>query len=484
MQVPAGTAVAVGTPPNRAWLRDADVIGAAILLALYVALRTADAPQPVLALWLTAATAFAVAFPGGGLLLVIPVGMFIGPYFMRQSLPAWTVWITAWVVGVLVRVAFAFVRNRTEVLRVYRNPVLLATLALTAASALSVVTTWRHFGRGVGLDAAYRWLWGPGTALLVLLAAAWVIRDGRWRPAAVAVAAGVTGAVVSLVVWFAPTLLPGTAFAWLLGPQTDTTRLHGVTYLATGLEALLIVPAAMLAMAGLFAAGRRTRILAAAGLVPVALAIWFTYNRAGLVGAYVIVVVAAWQARPMLGKVIAAVGIVGGVAVLPFYTAMRGSTLGSIAVPAAGQTLSPSDQMRVDAWAAAVRMWQDAPLLGHGFRSFFRLHETYGSPSLNAPHNDWLRLFAEGGLIAGVAGLAFLVAVVWYLARGRGWVPRAALAAFACWAIALCFNNILSYDQVSIPLMVIVATGVTAVRLERERATAAPGAAPVAASSG
>jgi O-antigen ligase len=467
--------------PGRAVLRrlaPAETAGAIALLIAYVALRTLDAPHRWLEVWYVAATAFAVAFPYGGLLLVIPVGMFIGPYLVRPGLPAWTIWIVAWALGVGARVAYAGVRDRASVIRTYRNPAMLAALALLVASALSVVTAWRHFGRTIGTDAVYRWLWGPGTALLVLLAVAWLVRDGRIRPLVIAVATGVVGGGVSLVLWFAPAIIRGGAFDWLLGPQVDTTRLHGVTYLATGLEALMIVPAAILAMAALYGRDRRVRLAAVAALVPVSLAIWFTYNRAGLLGAYVIAVVAAWQARPRLGKVLAAVGFMGGLALVPAYMALRGSTLGVGATIPSGQLLAPSDQLRIQGWTAAVRMWQDAPLLGHGFWSFFRLHDEYGSPVLDAPHNEWLRLFGEGGIVAGAAGIAFVVATAWYLSRGRGWLPRAALAAFGCWVLALSFNNILSYDQVSIPLMTVVATGIALVRRERDdRDTVALGAA-------
>ncbi len=454
----------------------AEVVGAVVLLAAYVALRTGGASRGWLEIWYVAATAFAVALPAGGLLLVIPVGMFIGPYLIRPGLPAWTVWVVAWALGVGARVGYAAVRDRALVVRTYRNPAMLAALAFLVASALSLITTWRRFGRTIGADATYRWLWGPATLLLVLLAVAWLVRDGRTRPLLVAVATGTVGALVSLVVWFAPTGLRGSALDWLLGSQTDTTRLHGITYLATGLEAMLIIPAAVLAMAALYAGAVRARIAAAAALVPVALATWYTYNRAGLVGAYVIGVVAAWQARPRLGKALAALGVVGGIVLLPWYMAFRGSTLGTGATTATGQLLSPSDQLRIQAWTAVARMWADAPLLGQGFWSFFRLHAQYGSTALDGPHNDWLRLFGEGGAIAGLAGIGFVAATVWYLARGRGWLPRATLAAFGCWVLALCFNNILSYDQVSIPLAVTVATGVALVGRERAAGSGVAGA--------
>jgi O-antigen ligase len=441
--------------------------GAGTLLVLYVVLRSADAHRRWLELWYVAATAFAVAFPYGGLLLIIPVGMFLGPFLIRPGLPAWTIWIVGWAAGVFVRVVHALVRDRASVVQVYRNPALLATLVLLAASAFSVVTSFRHDGRAIGIDATYRWLWGPGTLLLVLLAAAWVVRGGRLRPLIVAVATGVAGAVLSLALWLDPSVIRDSRIDWMLSPITDVSRLHGITYWATGLEALLIIVVPLLVMAGLFARDRRVRLAAAISLVPVGLALWYTYNRAALFGAYVIAVVASWHARPRLGKALAVVGAIGGMILVPWYMTFRGSTLGSAAIASDGKLLSPSDQMRIDAWIAALRMWLDAPLLGHGFWSFFRLHAQYGSVPLDAPHNDWLRLFAEGGLVAGLAGIAFLLATAWTLTRGRGWLPRAALAAFLCWVLALCFNNIISYDQVSIPLAVVVATGVALVTRER-----------------
>ncbi len=447
-----------------------DGAGAAVLLVAYVALRTVGASHAWLELWYVAATAFSVARPYGGLLLVIPVGMFIGPYLLRPGLPAWTIWVIAWTAGVLARVLHALARDRAEVRRVYLSPPMLAVLFLLAASAFSVVTTWRHFGRAIGVDALYRWLWGPGTLLLALLAVAWLVRDARTRPLVLAIATGVVAGVVSLVGWFAPGALRGGPLGWLMGPQTDMTRLHGVTYLATGLEALLIIPVAILAMAALYAADRRLRAVAGLVLVPLGLAIWFTYNRAGLLAFFVIAVVAAWHYRRRLGLALAGVGLAGGLLLLPRYLAIRGDAVGAMGTIAPGQVLAPSDQMRLQAWSAAAGMWRDAPILGRGFWSFFRLHERYGSPALDAPHNDWLRLFAEGGLLAGVAGVAFLVVVGWWLARGRGWLARATLAALVCWALALSFNNIMSYDQVSIPLAVVVATGIALVARERRSA--------------
>src|SRR3954453_13241395 len=124
------------------------------------------------------------------------------------------------------------------------------------------------------------------------------------------------------------------------------------------------------------------------------------------------------------------VGIVGALVLLPTYLRARNGAVGNEGKVAPGDLLVASDALRFTAWGAAGRMWIDAPLTGHGFMSYLSLHETYGDPILRSPHNEWLRLFAEGGVVTGVAGIVFVLATFGALARRTGLVATGALAGF------------------------------------------------------
>jgi hypothetical protein len=108
-------------------------------------------------------------------------------------------------------------------------------------------------------------------------------------------------------------------------------------------------------------------------------------------------------------------------------------------------------------------MWADEPLTGQGFFAYGRLATQFGDDVLKAPHNEWLRLFAEEGLIVGVAGLAFALATFARLGRDRTFLGAGILAAFVGWCIAATFNNPFGYVQVNTIIFTIVGTGIARV---------------------
>jgi O-antigen ligase len=135
-----------------------------------------------------------------------------------------------------------------------------------------------------------------------------------------------------------------------------------------------------------------------------------------------------------------------------------------------------SDRMRLQAWASAGAMFVERPLTGQGFLSYRELHQDYGDPVLRSPHNEWIRLFAEEGIVIGLAGLAFLVATAVALARVPGVVGAASLAGFAGWAIAATFNNPTLFIQVGLVAMAVTGAGVGVAW--RSRASGRPPARP------
>jgi O-antigen ligase len=142
------------------------------------------------------------------------------------------------------------------------------------------------------------------------------------------------------------------------------------------------------------------------------------------------------------------VSIVGGIAVLPTYLQARYEAVGEAGAVAPGQLLIASDAARFTAWGAAIQMFEDRPITGQGFLSYQVLHESYGDPILRSPHNEWLRLFAEEGIVVGLLGVAFIVTTAGALAGVRGALGAGALGGFLGFVTAATFNNPFLFVQV------------------------------------
>jgi O-antigen ligase len=104
-------------------------------------------------------------------------------------------------------------------------------------------------------------------------------------------------------------------------------------------------------------------------------------------------------------------------------------------------------------------MWLDQPLVGHGYQSYRELHAAYGDAVLGAPHNEWIRLFAEGGIVVGLVGLAWAAFTFRTLARAPGWIGAGSFAAFTGWCLTATFNNPTGYVQVGVIVFTVVGTG-------------------------
>jgi O-antigen/teichoic acid export membrane protein/O-antigen ligase len=208
---------------------------------------------------------------------------------------------------------------------------------------------------------------------------------------------------------------------------------------------------------------------------PVALlAIGFSYSRSSYLGAAAVLLFFAVRrlARAGLwaGGVAAGAGTLGifGFALVP------GSIVDRVSHTAAPAGLDLSATVRLDLWAAAVRMFADHPVLGVGFLGFRHRLADYFLPQqtgaaaglrldlLAHPHNFLLTVLVETGLVGGLllAGLLVLVGrAVWrgYRAR-RDWPPEAAvLAAAGVGACSLTGEPLLALP-VLVPFVLLVAT--------------------------
>jgi hypothetical protein len=224
----------------------------------------------------------------------------------------------------------------------------------------------------------------------------------------------------------------------------------------------------VLLAAVLLARDVRLRAIALVGLIPVAVAQYLTFSRAPLLAVYAFVVIAAWRLRRSLGIAVLVGGLVVGTALLPSYLQLRSQSADGL-VP--GSILVATDEYRFRAWGAAGAMWLDAPLTGQGYLAYKELAESFGDPLLGSPHNEWLRIFAEEGVIVGLVGIAFLGATAIELARVRGWLGTGMLAGFLGYVIAASFNNPLLFVRVSAVAFGIVGVGLALA--ERARAPTA-----------
>jgi O-antigen ligase len=122
---------------------------------------------------------------------------------------------------------------------------------------------------------------------------------------------------------------------------------------------------------------------------------------------------------------------------------------------------------RVAIWVAALRMFEDAPLLGNGPRSFGVLFEDYftspsfpkwipADPRLTAwAHNLYLETLAEQGLV-GLAALVVLLVVTLAAVRRVRRAPRPSALAAGAWAalLALCAEG--AFEASFVRLWVVV----------------------------
>jgi O-antigen ligase len=171
-----------------------------------------------------------------------------------------------------------------------------------------------------------------------------------------------------------------------------------------------------LASLGLAIASPRHRWLWVAAGIPLMTALYLTGSRSVIAAALAGVVALAFMAvrhrTAAIGRIVA-FAVIGVVIMVVSYPWLTGRDV-------VGRTAVISIETRVELARTTVRVIETRPLFGVGFDRFQRLADGLASPRLNAlwqgrknPHNDFLRVGAELGLV----GLGLLV---WILgAAGR-----------------------------------------------------------------
>lgn len=451
--------------------RRLEVVLAAILIVAFVVARSMGVGAAGAAAWAICGVLVALASPLGAGLAVAALGPFDDWGLPDTEAGARSVMVAALAASVALRAARplgARLRRRgvRGILHGLDTTGRWAAVALTCGSvvlvgtALGVVHSALRFGSAFAVQSAALWATGPGTAMAVLLLAAWFGARGERGPLYSAVGAAVVAMVIAVIQRLAPDLIAASPFAWLIvtAPDSAAFRLAGVTTSAIAIATLGLMPLAM--AGGLLVYGpARTRAWVLIALPALLLAVVATLSRSALV------VVAAGAAlfAARLGRraalVALGIGLAAAVVLIPVFLAVRnGGATDAGSQPLLADFLTFGDRERLMAWEAALRMGLGSPLVGHGFRSFLLLHVAYGGGRIQAPHDEWLRFFAEEGLIVAAAGVGLVVFGLATLWQGRTAIVLGAFGTLLGYAFMATFNNPLNYAQVNIPIFMVIGT--------------------------
>lgn len=411
------------------------------LVAAYALVQTFGLPAPVLTVWLVLAIGLTLLSPLAGLTILSALGPFTEA-LTSDGHPTAVPFLLA-ALGVSVAVHFVVTRPRPRP----SAPVVLA-LVVFGGTALGVITSTILYGADRGLQAAQLWVPGIGGGLTVLLGAAWLSSRGEVRPLFAAVASISLGALLSVVNTATGGGVQHSALGWMLRADVvEGGRLAGLLPAPNAAAAIFVVGLAACLALALGHPQRKVQQVALACAAILLVALVLTFSRSGLLAAALVIALLCWRRWRWQGLIVAG----GGLMVV--------AVLAAVWVGLSRDLTIQSDQDRLAAWAASVRIWLANPLLGAGFRSFEWLHGEYGSQLLNAPHNEWLRFFAEEGTIVGLAGLAFALLTPLVLLRTPGYVAAGAGAAAAGLFVLACFNNPFLYAQVNVPAFIVIGAG-------------------------
>jgi O-antigen ligase len=439
------------------------------MIGLWLILRTVYSVEsrPYL-LWTIVAAGIGVVSPTSGLVILAGTAPFFEPVSLSRVLGMRHILVAVLGISVLLRLVLGGWRRMP-----WSPPVFLA-IAIGGLTAIGVGVTTTRFSTEWTTTAAQTWLSSIGGAMIILVVAVWVARDGSWRAVAAGIAVAVVAGSLSLIDHFSPGTVANGPLGWIGFWKDFNGRLGGAVPSPNGMAALLILPTAVLIFWGILGRGRAwARAAALAIAAPMVVALYVTYSRAALLALFVLAVVLCWRIRRALGIAVLAIGIIGGAILLPSYLQLRSQSAPEGAVQP-GSILVASDENRFRAWGAAVGMWQNQPITGQGFLAYKQLAETYGDPVLGSPHNEWLRLFAEEGTVAGLAGLAFVASTLWWLSRRRNPIGGAVLAGAAGYFLMASFNNPLLFTQISAVAFTTIGFGLAVARRTDDGVVADP----------
>ena len=210
-----------------------------------------------------------------------------------------------------------------------------------------------------------------------------------------------------------------------------------------GAFAIMALPAVVTAalmvavsLALVYEGRQRAWALGAVALLLPGLAVSFSrgYWLAALVGVLAVFAVVDWRRAALL----LLAGVLAGGVLVSVASARPGSSPLLERVAGSAEIVSEPDQSvgdRYALWTAAVGMWQDHPVAGVGLKNYPRYRDSYVSfafsgrsdiadpqggfrqVELLTPHNEYLLVLAEQGLVGVIANAVFLASLGWAAVR-------------------------------------------------------------------
>ena len=446
------------------------------LIAAWFVLRTEFSVESRAYLaWAIVAAGVAMISPASGLVILVATAPFYEPVSLSRVLGMRHFLVAVLGISVLLRLVLGGWRRMP-----WPAPVRVA-IGVGVVTGLGVANTWRLFPSEWATVATQTWLATIGGAMVLLLVGLWVAATGSRRVIVLAVASSSIAVALSCVELIAPGSISNSSLIWIGFWKDFTPRLGGVIASPNGMAALAVMPVCVLTAVAVLGGGRVLRVVATVGASALFVAMYLTYSRAALLSLFALAVVVAWRLHRRFGQAVFAVGIVAGILLFPTYLQLR-SQAGAVGAAEPGSFLVANDGERINAWLTAVAMWRDQPFTGQGFLAYKQLGDAFGDPVLSSPHNEWLRLFAEEGVVGGLLGLAFVATTLSWLSHGRGAVAPGILAGTAGYFTMATFNNPYLFIQVSAVVFPLVAYALVSAARARDRdSTGQPEPTPDAA---
>jgi O-antigen ligase len=285
--------------------------------------------------------------------------------------------------------------------------------------------------------------------LVLLIVGRNVLRDVDARPYLLAVLGSASVAAILAFLRFGRATAEGLPLPGLFGQGEATLRAVGA-FANPNYFGLFAVVATLVALGLAVTSGPILRLVLIAVATMLAGAVLLSFSRGDALALAAGIITLAWLRGRRFGIVVTVVAALIGAIAFPLVVdaRLRLTTGGIYARP--NIDLEQSDSFRADAFEAGVRIVGESPIFGSGFGQYrFRAERFVGNNPTAYPHNTWIKILAEQGIV-GVAMFAtlatMLVVAVW---RSRHPLRRTALAALVAYAVGATFAEPLVILQVS-----------------------------------
>lgn len=262
------------------------------------------------------------------------------------------------------------------------------------------------------------------------------------------VATGVFAAAMALLmaVWGSPDGIPLRALMAIPDaewPGRAVGPFVNANYFGLHLQLIIILAIGLLAFSGSIG---RVLLLGSIGLM--GLVVLATLSRGALLGLGSGVVILAFARSRRAGAVVVVAGLALVLVAYPVFLEARLD----ITHPAPGAlgAQDRSDSARRDALLAGLALFRESPLVGTGFGRVQFLSPWYlGEATVTFPHNQFIKVLAEQGLVGVLLVNAAIIAVVASLLRARRRPRAIGMAILAAYLVSFLFGEPLISLQTS-----------------------------------